>query len=203
MIFPLCKRPDTQPTKIIKQINSFLFHCSFLVVAKEAEFGLLEAVKESANQILLHSRHQQTGKPTKAARERVPVVAFILRARRFRTILHSLNISEMARRKQTPVIDSSPTAPELPSKPLHTSTSQTWFHFPLLVVISLTLSSTFYSLASNFTAGDLSSVSRSLDEWWKVLGLLGWKSAELAVGWWCEYDSMSFKQSMEPLFPKD
>ena len=60
--------------------------------------------------------------------------------------------------------------------------------FPLLVLISLTSSSVLYSLASEFTAGDLSSVSNSLNEWWKIAGLLVWKAAQLAVGWWGNYD---------------
>ncbi|KAI4134529.1 MAG: hypothetical protein LQ347_001452 [Umbilicaria vellea] len=64
--------------------------------------------------------------------------------------------------------------------------------FPLLVVFSLTLSSVFYSLSSAFTAGDLSSVSRSLNDWWEVAGLVGWKATELAVGWWGEYDGTFF-----------
>lgn len=34
-------------------------------------------------------------------------------------------------------------------------------------------------------------MSRRLDDWWEVVGLLGWKSAQLAVGWWAGYDSMA------------
>ena len=60
--------------------------------------------------------------------------------------------------------------------------------FPLLVLISLTSSSGLYSLASAFTAGDLSSVSKRLDDWGVIIGLLGWKAAQLAVGWWGDYD---------------
>jgi len=61
--------------------------------------------------------------------------------------------------------------------------------FPLLVLISLTSSSLLYSLASEYTAGDLSSVSKSLNGWWEITGLLGWKATQLAVGWWGGYDS--------------
>lgn len=61
--------------------------------------------------------------------------------------------------------------------------------FPTLVVLSLTISSALYSVASVFTAGDLSSVSRSLDDWWEVVGLIGWRIVVLAYGWWGEYDS--------------
>ena len=55
--------------------------------------------------------------------------------------------------------------------------------------MSLTLSALLYSLTSDFRAGDLASVSRRVTEWWQVTGLLGCKAAELAVGWWGEYDS--------------
>lgn len=48
--------------------------------------------------------------------------------------------------------------------------------FPLLVVLSLSLSAVLYSLAATFTAGELSSVSRRLEEWWEVAALVGWKT---------------------------
>lgn len=79
--------------------------------------------------------------------------------------------------------------PVTPGPPLPTSNVPQLLQFPLLVVTSLTLSAALYSVASVFTSGDLSSVSRSLDDWWEVAGLIGWKTAELAVGWWGEYDS--------------
>ncbi len=65
--------------------------------------------------------------------------------------------------------------------------------FPTLVVLSLTISSALYSVASVFTAGDLSSVSRSLDDWWEVVGLIGWRIVVLAFGWWGEYDSTQLR----------
>lgn len=74
-------------------------------------------------------------------------------------------------------------------QPALTAKVPTVLRFPLLVLFSLTLSSVLYTAASSFTAGDLSSVSRSIDDWWQVAGLIGWKTTELAVGWWGEYDS--------------
>ncbi len=61
--------------------------------------------------------------------------------------------------------------------------------FPLLVTLSLSLSSLFYSLSSDYTAGDLATVSRSLNKWSEVGELIGWRTVELAIGWWGEYDS--------------
>jgi hypothetical protein len=47
--------------------------------------------------------------------------------------------------------------------------------FPLLILLSLTLSSMLYSFTSSQTA-DLASVSRSLDQWWQVGALVGWRT---------------------------
>lgn len=67
--------------------------------------------------------------------------------------------------------------------------------FPLLVVLSLTISSLLYSLVSPFTSGDLATVSRSRDNWWEIVGLLGWKVTQLAVGWYGGFDSMESASS--------
>lgn len=91
----------------------------------------------------------------------------------------------MVSRKQ---MANGPIATPLPSAPISISMLPAALRFPLVVVFSLTLSSVFYSLSSAFTAGDLSSVSRSLNEWWEVAGLVGWKATELAIGWWGQYD---------------
>jgi hypothetical protein len=45
---------------------------------------------------------------------------------------------------------------------------------PLLVLLSLTFSSMLYSFTSSQTA-DLASVSRSLDQWWQIGALVGWR----------------------------
>jgi hypothetical protein len=47
--------------------------------------------------------------------------------------------------------------------------------FPLLVVLSLTLSSLSYTLAGRYTVGELAVVSRKLDQWWEVAALVGWR----------------------------
>ncbi|KAL9075308.1 MAG: hypothetical protein Q9161_001685 [Pseudevernia consocians] len=66
------------------------------------------------------------------------------------------------------------------------------FRFPLLVVLSLTISSFLYSFVSPFTSGDLATVSRSRDNWWEIGALLGWKATQLAVGWYGGFDSTDF-----------
>ena len=57
------------------------------------------------------------------------------------------------------------------------------------------LSSLLYTFVSPFTVGDLAGLSRTLDKWWNVSGLLGWKAAQLAVAWYGGYDSQ-FQQKL-------
>lgn len=64
--------------------------------------------------------------------------------------------------------------------------------FPILVFASMALSSLTYSLTSQFGTGDLATVMKRRDEWWEIGGLLAWKSTELAIGWWGEFDGDSF-----------
>lgn len=56
--------------------------------------------------------------------------------------------------------------------------------FPLVVTLSLFLSSLLYSIAGEYTANDLASVSRRLDKWYEVGALLSLRVVELAMGWW-------------------
>lgn len=47
--------------------------------------------------------------------------------------------------------------------------------FPLVVLTSLALSSCFYSVSSQWTAGELASVSKKDGGWQILAGLLGWR----------------------------
>lgn len=98
----------------------------------------------------------------------------------------------MPKRKQSPAVSSAP-AVSVPAN-LQSSKRSLAFRFPVLVAVSLSLSSLLYSFASGFTAGDLSSVSRSPSDWWEIAGLLGWKTAELGVGWWGDYDGKPLRR---------
>ncbi|KAI9806289.1 MAG: hypothetical protein M1825_006404 [Sarcosagium campestre] len=62
--------------------------------------------------------------------------------------------------------------------------------FPLLVLSSLLISSVGYTLTAPYTARDLGGISRSLNEWWEVGGLIGWRAVELGLGWWLNYDGI-------------
>ncbi|KAI9703610.1 MAG: hypothetical protein M1836_007380 [Candelina mexicana] len=77
--------------------------------------------------------------------------------------------------------------------------------FPLLVILSLTLSASLYTLAADFSGGELAGISRTLNEWWEAVGLMGWRSIELGVGWWGGYDgvdlaSLTLLSHLPPLY---
>jgi hypothetical protein len=57
-----------------------------------------------------------------------------------------------------------------------TSKLPAFLQFPLLVLLSLTLSSLLYSFIAEYTAGDLASVSRNLDQYWEGGVLVGWRA---------------------------
>ena len=64
--------------------------------------------------------------------------------------------------------------------PLRASKLPRAVQFPLVVVLSLASSALLYSLAAEYTAGELATVSRSLNEWWEVGALLGWRTLVFA-----------------------
>lgn len=59
--------------------------------------------------------------------------------------------------------------------------------FPLLVLLSLTLSSLLYSFTAEYVAADLAGVSSTLDQW-EMGGLVAWRIIELGIGWFGGYD---------------
>lgn len=60
--------------------------------------------------------------------------------------------------------------------PLRASKLPHPIQFPLVVILSLSSSALLYSFAAEYTAGELSKVSRSLNEWWEVGALVGWRT---------------------------
>ena len=63
--------------------------------------------------------------------------------------------------------------------------------FPLLVVSSLTLSYSLYTIAAPYTSGDLSTVSAHRDKTYEVAFFLVWRALELSIGWYEGFDSKS------------
>lgn len=58
----------------------------------------------------------------------------------------------------------------------------------LVVVSSLVLSSTLFTLTSRITLGELRFVSKHLEEWWEVWGLVAWKAVEVGLAWVLGFD---------------
>ena len=52
------------------------------------------------------------------------------------------------------------------------------------------LSSILFSLVSVGTAGDLAAISKHTESWLEVVGLLAWKTVQLAVCWYGDLDGM-------------
>ncbi|KAJ5795557.1 uncharacterized protein N7518_004097 [Penicillium psychrosexuale] len=60
--------------------------------------------------------------------------------------------------------------------------------FILVVLSSLTLSSVFFTLTSTLTVGDLGPISKHLEEWWEVGGLIAWRAVEVGLAWALGFD---------------
>ncbi|PYH41357.1 ATP-binding protein [Aspergillus saccharolyticus JOP 1030-1] len=61
--------------------------------------------------------------------------------------------------------------------------------FVLVVVSSLALSSSLFTLMPVMTRGELGNVSKHLETWWEVGGLMVWKAVEVGLAWTLGYDS--------------
>jgi hypothetical protein len=60
--------------------------------------------------------------------------------------------------------------------PLHASKLPRPIQFPLVIILSLSSSALLYSFTAEYTAGELATISRSLNEWWEVGALVGWRT---------------------------
>ncbi|KAF9874105.1 hypothetical protein CkaCkLH20_08477 [Colletotrichum karsti] len=65
----------------------------------------------------------------------------------------------------------------------------TALQFPLVTVLSFSISSLCYSFLSEWSRGELAGISKSLDTWGEVATLAGWRIFELALGWFGNFDS--------------
>ncbi|KAL1857944.1 hypothetical protein Plec18167_001652 [Paecilomyces lecythidis] len=60
--------------------------------------------------------------------------------------------------------------------------------FALAVLSSLVLSSALFTATSVVTIGDLGFVSKHLEKWWEVGGLIAWRAVELGLAWVLGFD---------------
>lgn len=63
-----------------------------------------------------------------------------------------------------------------------------YVRYVLVVLSSLLLSSILFTVAAEYTHGDLGAVSKFVEEWWQVGGLMAWKAAELGLAWVLGFD---------------
>lgn len=61
--------------------------------------------------------------------------------------------------------------------------------FFLVVLGSLVVSSALFTLTASVTVGDLGLVSKHLEEWWEVGGLMAWRAVEVGLAWVWGFDS--------------
>jgi len=119
------------------------------------------------------------------------------RVRRSVCKIHS-SCKTMSPRKTTVVSQTEPTAPSRESANDATTAPQqppsrltripSPVRFVLVVFSSLALSSALFTLASDITAGDLAPVSKHLETWWEVGGLVAWRAVELGLAWIWGFD---------------
>jgi hypothetical protein len=62
--------------------------------------------------------------------------------------------------------------------------------FVLVVLSSLLLSSVLFTFTSSFTVGDIGPISKHLEEWWEVGGLISWRAVEVGLAWVLGFDGM-------------
>ncbi len=72
--------------------------------------------------------------------------------------------------------------------PVRKSQFSAALRFPLVVILSFTLSSVLFSLVAEVSAGDLAAISKHTESWVEIIGLLGWKVVQLAVCWFEGFD---------------
>lgn len=61
--------------------------------------------------------------------------------------------------------------------------------FFLVVLGSLVFSSILFTVTASWTVGDLGLVSKHLEEWWEVGGLMAWRAVEVGLAWGLGFDS--------------
>lgn len=62
--------------------------------------------------------------------------------------------------------------------------------FPLVAILSFSISSLGYSFINEFTNGELATIMRTLETSEEVGIMAAWRLAELALGWFANFDSI-------------
>ena len=108
---------------------------------------------------------------------------------RFSFILNNNGQAIMAPRKASASAHNGDVvAPVAVVLPQSTSRLPGALRFPLLALLSLTLSALMYTFAAEFTGRETAQISRSTEDPTLVLGLLGWRVVELGLCWFYDFD---------------
>ncbi|KAJ5130497.1 uncharacterized protein N7515_006536 [Penicillium bovifimosum] len=97
-------------------------------------------------------------------------------------------MSSGSSRKRTVSWSESSLARESHATPSRLASIPSPARFVLVVLSSLTVSSVLFTFTSSLTAGDLGPISKHLEEWWEVAGLIGWRAIEVGLAWILGYD---------------
>ena len=63
-----------------------------------------------------------------------------------------------------------------------------YIRFPLMCILSLSLSTLFYSFIADWAGFEFASVARDFTETWQVAVVVAWKFVELSMAWYAGYD---------------
>lgn len=77
-----------------------------------------------------------------------------------------------------------------PSSAQRQSTLPRVLQFPIAAILSFSISSLGYSFINEFTHGELATIMRTLDTPHEVGIMAAWRLAELALGWFANFDSI-------------
>ena len=77
---------------------------------------------------------------------------------------------------------------EAPIIPMpHAFRLPSWVRFPLVTILSLSISAGAYTVVADWSGLEMASVSRDLHDEWQVAAVLGWKLVSLAAAWMSGY----------------
>lgn len=97
--------------------------------------------------------------------------------------------SEVARTRSVSTADKVAVAMDDPSRfPYQVSRVPSVIRFPLVVLVSLSLSTLLHTFTAEFAGFQLATASKDATENWQVGALMGWKLLELFTAWNAGYD---------------
>ncbi|KAK5165897.1 uncharacterized protein LTR77_008821 [Saxophila tyrrhenica] len=94
-------------------------------------------------------------------------------------------------------MDSPPHLTPAPPRTYAASRLPSAVRFPLLVMLSFSLSTLIHTFTAEWSGLQLATASRKLDDPLQIAGVLGWKVVQLGVGWVAGYDLLANKNEID------